>query len=661
MKKKIIILFLLLIMPLYVHAVEVDYDVKEVYISADVDYIGSMHVKEAIVVKGSLNGFERVINYKNSILGSWHEGDTVNFEHSAIYNARGGSVGKVKSFKINKEDIGWNILSSEVNDLELVESAYKGDSGKYTKVKTDNGYKIRVYNPNSSGYIVYLFDYYVDQLVVLHNDVAELYWQFIPTDFDDIGEAHIQVTVPGSSTNDTFRMWAHGPLTGSIAGILGDNSTEETKTYRGVLANVTNVSKGMGTDIRMTFDKSIVNMGKEVLNTSGVDALDKIIEVEEKRANAANRERTISNVKLYGLMIISGAYIIGLIILWIHVYRKHDKEYDVGFDAKYYREFTGEYDVEVIDYLMNKTITTNAMSASIMNLIYKKKIEAIENPEDKKNPILKLLNRDGLNSAESILVELLFDEIGNSSQVKMKKKLEKEILNKKSNSNEVSMKDIEKYSRKYSTAENFMKKYNSWHDEVEKLAIKEDFYEDKTGDKAVALLYAFLGVVIIGVTILCEAIFIPTFIAVIVSTIAFFIYVLSFQKYTPKGREHYLKWSAFKNFLKDFGSFSDKELPEIKLWEKYLVYATIFGLAKEVQKTMKVKLTEMGYDDMYYHNYWYFNNYNIANSINSTVVHAHSSSMAQIAASSSSSGSGFGGGFSGGGGFGGGGGSGGGF
>ena len=125
-----------------------------------------------------------------------------------------------------------------------------------------------------------------------------------------------------------------------------------------------------------------------------------------------------------------------------------------------------------------------------------------------------------------------------------------------------------------------------------------------------------------------------------------------------KGREHYLKWKAFKNFLKDFGSFKDKELPEVKLWEKYLVYATVFGLAKEVQKTMRVKLTELGYDATYVHSYWYYNDFYMGNVISNSISKAHSNSNAAIAASSSSSGGGYGGGFSGGGGFGGGGGSG---
>ena len=89
-----------------------------------------------------------------------------------------------------------------------------------------------------------------------------------------------------------------------------------------------------------------------------------------------------------------------------------------------------------------------------------------------------------------------------------------------------------------------------------------------------------------------------------------------------------------------------------------MVYATVFGLAKQVQKTMRIKLTNMGYDQVYMHNYWYYHDFYIGNRISETINRAHSSSIAAVSASSSSSGGGYGGGFSSGGGFGGGGGSG---
>jgi len=115
-------------------------------------------------------------------------------------------------------------------------------------------------------------------------------------------------------------------------------------------------------------------------------------------------------------------------------------------------------------------------------------------------------------------------------------------------------------------------------------------------------------------------------------------------------------------FLDDFGRFEEKELPEIILWEKYLVYATLFGLADKVSKAMEIKVKEFSNvdasytsSDIFWDYYFYTNlNRDLTRTINN--CHANAISAVNRANSTSSSGSGFGGGFSGGGGFGGGGG-----
>ena len=143
--------------------------------------------------------------------------------------------------------------------------------------------------------------------------------------------------------------------------------------------------------------------------------------------------------------------------------------------------------------------------------------------------------------------------------------------------------------------------------------------------------------------------------------IIFFFITIAIYKKTQKGSEHYARWNAFKNFLDDFGSFELKELPEIILWERYLVYATIFGLADKVEKSMNVYISEMNIDATsdYYPMFFYINlGPTIHSSVNNAINSAYQRQSANYANSHSSysSGGGFGGGFSSGGGFGGGGG-----
>ena len=118
--------------------------------------------------------------------------------------------------------------------------------------------------------------------------------------------------------------------------------------------------------------------------------------------------------------------------------------------------------------------------------------------------------------------------------------------------------------------------------------------------------------------------------------------------------------------MEDFSLLNEKEVPDLKLWEKYLVFATAFGIADKVIDQLKVKYPDLqeidGYDYVYM-NLLYNSALNTAflTSLNTAVNRAYMGGLSNQAGSNYSggnfsSGGGFGGGFSGGGGFGGGGG-----
>lgn len=112
--------------------------------------------------------------------------------------------------------------------------------------------------------------------------------------------------------------------------------------------------------------------------------------------------------------------------------------------------------------------------------------------------------------------------------------------------------------------------------------------------------------------------------------------------YTQKGIDEQDKWEALERYMKDFSLLKEKEVPDLKIWESFLVYATVFGISEKVIEQLKTVYPE--YRDMdysIYPNLYIAMNMDFSRSFNS-VSNAMSSSF--------SSGSGGGGGFSGGGG-----------
>ncbi|NYZ78463.1 DUF2207 domain-containing protein [Candidatus Micrarchaeota archaeon] len=57
-------------------------------------------------------------------------------------------------------------------------------------------------------------------------------------------------------------------------------------------------------------------------------------------------------------------------------------------------------------------------------------------------------------------------------------------------------------------------------------------------------------------------------------------------RFTEEGEKHYEAWRGLHSFLDEVPTFKRKTPPEIVLWEKYLVYAVIFGNADRVAKAM---------------------------------------------------------------------------
>lgn len=618
MKKIIYSLFLFLLFPTI--SLAVSYDIEGYYINAEVLENGDVSVEEIFLVDGTMNGYE--LNLSTS---------------SSNSTVSASAISNVSVAGANIDSISFDTLEENFTDFTLVSFANIGDSQKYTVDNTYNGVSIRMYYPINNEKIAFKVSYTLEDAIILHNGFAEFYWNFFSGELqDEINDLNVRVVLPGVDNSEYFRFWAHGPLSGEV-------HDYNSNTNNIVIASIYKLEAYGILDMRVTFDDSLVNTN--LISKHSAETLDDIVAEETEIAsetNALRREvQTKWNIALFGTI----AFYILLVLGFVYVYLKYDKELKSDFNHKYNRDFIDDYNVEVVDYLMNHNVTENALSASVMNLIYKKNIKAEAIPDKKDSYTFTLLNRDNLNDTENSLVDFLFTTVGND--------------------NTFTTMALKKYASNATTCRDFMSSYTNWKNKVIIDGKSQNFFEKKRNYvwiPFVLLIYSIILLTFISSNNI-EMFF---GILTIFFAIIFMIYAIACTKKTKKGIEHYAKWKAFKNFLNDFGNFSIKELPEIALWERYLVYATVFGLADKVEKAMNVKITEFdNVDSADYIMFTHIHNMHMASIISSSMHSAINSSQVSInranASSSMSSGGGFGGGFSGGGGFGGGGRSGGGF
>lgn len=298
-------------------------DVEQVYINATLDVLGSMHVQEVHVIKGTMDNYKREISYKTSNLPEWEEGK-VNLYASSFYDGRSANISKISAFEIQENEINWDLLNHKYAEFKESESYKDGDKETYTKKETDIGYDIEVYNKSDSEYTAYYFDYYVNQVAVLHNDIGELYQTFFRSSDYYVKKIDIQVLLPWQDSEDTFRFWGHGTTNSEIRGISTSKNDEGKVLYKGISATINDYEPNYKICLRMTFDKDGYKKMEPILNKSKMDALDQIVEIENSRNQKANASRVINKTMFYFFLVVDIIYLLGVIILFIYIRKKYD-------------------------------------------------------------------------------------------------------------------------------------------------------------------------------------------------------------------------------------------------------------------------------------------------------------------------------------------------
>ncbi len=708
---------------------------KLLYQDITINEDGSITVREAAWLNGEYNGRLREIDFKNTYATTF-TGIYSNFAgNTDIYNGTG--MKDIKVYDISQENF------DSIDDIENVETIYEevkrasnGKYGIYELTEDSSGMDFKIYCPDNKNKVICI-EYTINNAVVVHNDVAELYWNVLGDYFEEnIQDFQVLIHLPRED-NDV-RIWSHGPLTGR-------NEILDSRTLYFEDKNVDNYTPET---VRVMFNKDLVPLATK---KSNVDGRENILKYEEMMADTANRDRENEKLELeneaseavldleeypsmyrynYALELVNELdetseekqnFLVRIentkdlvnedwkeeleyslesltdsnyMFLTRNRLDDFKEEIEEGFDVEtkekyldicekleeilevkqarirtilttivivtnialgviaiyklikvinerhkfkgnYYRDFPSEDNPNVLEYLMKRKSTNIGFSATILNLINKKVISYEKNPNNE--DIILILENENYTgtSAEVIVLDVLFNMVGKDNKCNIKK--------------------LKNYGKSINRAKRLIKKI----DEFKKVTKEEVGFKEYFKENGLSITYTiltsinyvfslfmafgvFYGLNNYGLQVL------EYLIGVSLINIIYLIIGLKDKNRTSKGKEEYSKWLAHKRFLKDFSNFEEKDLPEITLWEKYLVTATVLGCADKVEKKMKMYITtntsDVDTNLLIYHSI----NLGITRELNNSVRTAIHTSSESISTSSYSSGGGFGGGSSGG-------------
>lgn len=582
----------------------------------------------------------------------------------------------------------WNI---DISDTNTLFKTFKRDSTKYTSitdgsvsritksgveipledygdyayhVPTDEYYFISMGSnyevawgtgyDNSSGTETYKIRYHVEDAIAVYNDCAEMYWQFLGSDFE-IPAKKITGTIklPAEVSNlDDLRVWGHTPdLNGTIKKASNDTVTFE----------VNNNKAEKMVEVRIAMPNDLITYSGRMYNAN---RLNYILQEENEWADEANSSRMVKIIISAIVCLIILGVLLFFAIKNIRILLKVKPVVPTThFD--YFRDLprADASPAEALYILTEKYQgftqyeLGQVFSSTILDLSLKKIIKIEEIPDGgKKDSKITILPQDSnsvsLNSDEIIILNFLITACKNKSKSIFGGSKESD------NANEITMKELKKYISNNSSKVVALK---SALDKAIKSKLTSNRILDLIGIKrrnanmagcSIGVFIPFVLVFLLDnmdfVTNTVNSIGIPWYLLVIalIWLIVDFILINRANKrisvYTQEGVDEQDKWKAFKKYMEDFSLLKEKDVPDIAIWEKYLVYATAFGISEKVIKELKIVYPDFdNYDYNIYPTIFIMSHMDFSSSFRS-VSNAMSSSF--------SSGSGGGGGFSGGGG-----------
>ena len=538
-----------------------------------------------------------------------------------------------KTFKIDKSkysrinDVTVKDVTQGINFAEIYQEMYHVTENCYYGLINSKGeYEIAwgVGLDSSSATRTYEISYTVQDAIARYNDYSELYWQFIGDKFEiDADKIKGTIKLPQNAiSKEDIKVWGHTEdLNGEI--YVTDLNKIEFEINR--------YSSGNYVEVRSLFPNYIVE------NTSRVydyNILDSVIAEETtwaEEANARRERKKIVMTSIIGILGVISIAFIPVIFKKIKKLKNLEKKFIPSIKLTYFRElpYTDATPAEAL-FMMSKGVTKNfsaSFAANILDLALKKYLKLDAESHGK-----------GLSKSDIVKITFLDEgkEVLKEDQ-QLTLKFLKQVAKDK---NEITTKDITKYLKKHisgvSSLDNKMEKI------LEKNMVEREVYNKKNYEE----YEKYVGISIIYFVIsffgLISVIAIPLGIALFINGIISACIAHKINIFSQKGVDEQEQWNAFKKYMQDFSLLKEKEIPSLVVWEKYLVFATAFGISDKVLKQLKVVYPEFSDMDSSLYTYNYINlmnSVNIGNCINTSVYSAVGSS-----------GSGAGGGFSGGGG-----------
>ena len=479
---------------------------------------------------------------------------------------------KADSFQVDGKSVEF-VGAIDLND-SAEEMKYKNVSHSIAYFfARSSGVEIGVIMPSfSSGTHTISYSYSVKGLLTGIADATVFYYQYLSEiNTMDVEKMSVHVNFP--QAENSLQSWLH--VSGSALG-----AWKQTEDKRSVEVYLEDVSAGEYIESRMLLTKGAYAVSRTDGAVTSVD-----IEKEEQAWYDAYERQQRILLAITILDYVLGVLSVALGVVLFVIAKRKNSPLDLPDAPIYYREipegYTGGEVSPLYFYYSNEKYIDESISATMLELVRLRYI-TITPDEKKKGAVITVLRQDEedeLRTHQKYVVEML-------SLVKPM-------------GTPFTMKEFESYGKSHpGKMISMVKKYE---EAIKNKSQRDGAYQkgNPAGARAQRTTTGMVGVGVAVVVISGWASFAfgagMFFFGAGLLLGGLIHYLLSKRLKAPltvAGQREYDKLHALSKFMQEFSLMKEHEIPELVLWEDYMIFATAMGIADKVAEQLEIAYPE---------------------------------------------------------------------
>ena len=524
-----------------------------------------------LVLSLALPAYAKTLDFKNNNVRA-----TVNSDGSV-------KVKESRTFGI-QSDFSWATIRIDKADMSTVADVSVSENGeKFRQSYSAQPKTYKVQDIEGSLHISFFYDkkdaertfdisYTIKEAVGAYMDTAEFQWDFVRTqDMAPSEGLDITVDLPKGANKNDIKAFGHGALH-ELGKIENGSTVTFTKEHMGQTANA---------GIRLLFPTKLIKNVK----VSNELRFKKAIAEEGILASLANKKIMLEN-SIMGANI--AVPLLALIIAFL-IFLRFGKENKPNFSEKYYRMLPSNDPPAIVGYLLNKGKVSNLdFAATVLDLGRRGYIHIKEESAGPgKKPVFTITNirtaDNSLAEHEAKVLSILFSMVAKG--------------------NELTLEQLKEHSKSHTA---FKHEFSDWRSMVRREGEKRG-HIDKVSIRAqrvINIIGWYVLILNIAVFFFHQSLFIATLGAL--PLIGVFIMSGTITRRSQHAVNENARWKSLRRYLRDFSNLKEYPSGSVALWENFVVYVVVLGVAKNTFR----QLASVIQSDSAFNNFahdWYAN------------------------------------------------------